>query len=188
MGAFDVGIVWSPRSRSTMPSDEDQQNTSYLSSSHVPPKTTKTTAASCYSESERYITKKYPILMQAFTTRQNLFLRNLKKAVHSFFPLEDIANRVRFKINPIDEPEKPSTSTDDVMRLWTFKNIDFASRLFSAEEVVKYLTAPPDKFPLWIKVKLSNDGTVELLTSKRFRPFKELLHQGTGHPPFKIYE
>ncbi|QNE40022.1 hypothetical protein F1C16_10855 [Hymenobacter sp. NBH84] len=126
--------------------------------------------------------------MQVYTEKQRVFLSNLEKVVFNFTASRIACEQTKFRIILIDEPGKQNTSIDDLMNNVIFRKSNFAGRNFGAEEVVKLLTAPIDKFPLWIKIRLGEDMVCELSISKRFRPFRELLHQETGHPPFCLCE
>ncbi len=121
-----------------------------------------------------------------FTTRQKEFKSNLQKAVYELVDENTLLDEIGFKISLIDEPNKNHNSIDDLMRLGLHTNIDLKNRVWKIDEVIGTLTAPSDKFPLWIEVHLLDKKLIELRSSKRFRKFRELQNQEQGYPPFQI--
>jgi hypothetical protein len=123
-------------------------------------------------------------LMEKYTARQTAFLHHLEKVTEALRRPEDMETPVQFRIIPVDEPGKHYSSRDDWMESILFRRHDFTTKILNSHEVVQLLTAPHDRFPLWIKTRLGDDGLIELWISKRFRPYRELLHQDAGYPPF----
>ncbi|MCA8831152.1 hypothetical protein [Hymenobacter pini] len=126
--------------------------------------------------------------MSKYTVHQKEFANNLRKVVERIADAQISYERVKFIVKPEQEPGKHCNSFDDLMRLTVFRNKDFENRIFSSDEVIELFTGANDRFPLWIHVRLREDGIIELLVSMRFRKFRELLYQEMGHPPFKVIE
>jgi hypothetical protein len=97
---------------------------------------------------------------------------------------------LQFMIFPIKEENVKYNSTDDVarLRILTDENL---KKQFTLDEVVALLSLPNYKYPLWIKVILSEqtDENVifELRISMRFRTPTQLKYIEEGYPPF-VYE
>ncbi|MEK6846340.1 MAG: hypothetical protein AABY26_06260 [Nanoarchaeota archaeon] len=126
--------------------------------------------------------------MIKLTPRQELIKTNLLKAIFevSRVSLENISiHEIKIKITPVDEPDKNQTSIDDVMNLWFRKDYDY-TKIHSIDEAINCISAPHDKFPLWIKVRADYDMNFELQTSKRYRIYRELSNHEKGYPPFEI--
>ncbi|AWK06983.1 hypothetical protein HYN56_23225 [Flavobacterium crocinum] len=98
---------------------------------------------------------------------------------------------VRFTVNPIKETNVTYNSTDDFIRLWMLNEKNIIGRFFTINEVSDFLSQPNYKFPLWIKVFLTESTAekliFELKISMRFRTPSQLKNVDTGHPPF-VYE
>ena len=94
-------------------------------------------------------------------------------------------NDIKLKITPVDEFGKTQTSVDDTMNLWFRKEYDYG-KILKINEAVSCITAPHDKFPLWVKIKEIDKMTFELFTSKRYRSYKQLQNQETKYPPFQV--
>ncbi|WDF66301.1 hypothetical protein [Flavobacterium sp. KACC 22763] len=116
--------------------------------------------------------------------KSNLF-QTIQEAVN------ELKNKtILFTITPIKEENAKYNSIDDFARLWilTEKNL---SKQFTLDEVVDLLALPNYKYPLWIKVILSertNENIIfELRISMRFRTPTQLKHSEAGYLPF-VYE
>lgn len=123
---------------------------------------------------------------------QTTFKENLLKTLEEIKPAATIPfQEYKFAITLVSEQEKDYDSTDDLMRLWVLTEQKVKNRLFSLDDVISLLSAPSERFPLWIHVhqqKMMGDyPVIELKTSLRFRKPSQLHHQETGHPPF-IYK
>jgi len=117
------------------------------------------------------------------------FKSNLLQTIQE--AVNDLENKTLwFTITPIKEENVKYNSTDDFARLWilTEKNLN---KQFTLDEVVDLLSLPNYKYPLWVKIILSEgtDETIffELKTSMRFRTPTQLKHLEVGYPPF-VYE
>lgn len=104
---------------------------------------------------------------------------------------EEKNKEYQFIIIPIIEDNVTYNSTDDYIRLGMLDEKNIKDRLFTIDEAVNFLAQPDGKYPLWIKVSLSEkimDRIIfELKISMRFRTPTQLKYVETGHPPF-IYE
>ena len=120
------------------------------------------------------------------TSRQLEFLNNLNQVINLLIGKESALESLKFKISLAEEAEKNKTSIDDIMSLVAHKDINFDQRIWQIDGVLEKLTAPNDKFPLWIEVRQVDQGIIELRCSTRFRRFSELQNKDQGFPPFKI--
>ncbi|SDY05138.1 hypothetical protein [Hymenobacter psychrophilus] len=125
--------------------------------------------------------------MKRYTVRQKEFLSNLEKATGELIAAEENDLSPMFQIVLMEESGRSKSSIDDVMEYGIFRNNNFSEKTMTKYEVVELLTAPNDKFPLWIKIRLDVRGIIELTVSKRFRTFRELHNRETGHPPFVLW-
>jgi len=93
-----------------------------------------------------------------------------------------------FKVKPIFEEGKKYNSTDDVVRLWAYHDINFEKAEYPFNELVKLLSVIEPKFPLWIDIDISNYQDLKriiLNISMRFRKPSQLRNEG-AYPPFRI--
>lgn len=118
------------------------------------------------------------------------FKSNLLKTIATVVSAsEDKA--IRFTVNPVKETNVTYNSTDDFIRLWMLSEKNINGRFFTTDEVVDFLAQPNYKYPLWVKVYLTEETNKELVfelkISIRFRTPNQLKNTITGHPPF-VYE
>lgn len=121
------------------------------------------------------------------TNRQKKIKENFLLAISDLIkrPVKEIdIHNIRIKISPIDEPKKEQTSIDDAMNLWFRKDYDY-NKIHKIEEAIQCITAPNDKFPLWIKIKERSYLFFEILISKRYRSYRELFNT-QKYPPFEL--
>ena len=117
------------------------------------------------------------------------FKENFIYAIKKTLPALDELSQLNFIVNPVFDHKKYN-STDDVVRLWALKDIDF-DQVFSFEETLSILTVVAPKFPLWIQLNRNSElekHTIEVTFSMRYRNPSQLRNQDQGFPPFKIYE
>lgn len=96
------------------------------------------------------------------------------------------AKRSNYVICPELENGKKYSSKDDFVRLNVFPIDKISNYMFPLEEVVKRFSIFEPYYPLWIKIYVKEDDTIELHTSLRFRRPSEVLKNETGTEPFRM--
>ncbi|MFD1604603.1 hypothetical protein ACFSJW_14430 [Flavobacterium artemisiae] len=118
------------------------------------------------------------------------FKTNLLKTIQEI-TADSIDKTLFFTVYPVKENNVTYNSSDDIVRLWILTNKNVENRKFTVDEVVDFLSMPNYRYPLWVKVFLSESTNKEIIfelkVSMRFRTPTQLKHIETGHPPF-IYE
>lgn len=118
---------------------------------------------------------------------QEQFKNNLLKTISEI--VNDFENKTLvFTIKPVKETNVSYNSTDDFVLKWVLTEKNISGRCFDTDEVVALLSFPNHRYPLWIKVYLSETSQEKLIfelnISMRFRTPAQLKHIDTGHPPF----
>lgn len=96
------------------------------------------------------------------------------------------AKKCNYIIYPVVEEGKKYNSKDDFIRLNVFPIDKISKYIFTFEEILQRFSVLEPYYPLWIKVYVKEDDTVELHTSLRFRKPSEVLKNETGTEPFKM--
>lgn len=116
------------------------------------------------------------------------FKRNLLKCMDELEIREK--DKFRFMITSIIELGKKLNTTDEYMKLAILTNENLENRYFDLDGVIKILSGPDSRFPIWITVEIieekNNEYIIELKISQRFRTPSILQNKDTGHPPFKV--
>lgn len=115
------------------------------------------------------------------------FKNNLLKTIQEI-TADSESKILFFTIHPVEERNVTYNSLDDLVRLWVLTRKNIENRQFTLDEVVNFLSQPNYRYPLWIKVTLSEftakEIFFELNVSMRFRAPTQLKYIETGHPPF----
>jgi hypothetical protein len=118
------------------------------------------------------------------------FKNNLLKTIQEI-TADSIDKMLFFTVHPVKENNVTYNSSDDFVRLWILTNKNVKNRKFTIDEVVDFLSLPNYRYPLWVKVFLSESTNKEIIfelkVSMRFRTPTQLKYIETGHPPF-IYD
>ncbi len=121
---------------------------------------------------------------------KKIFYNNLIMTIYEIMDTKDVdEGKVRFKIIPVYEKDKPSNGRDDLMRLVLLSEQNVGSRLLTIKQTVKLVACMEPLVPIWINVSLDRvDGEKIIFnfeTSLRLRKPSLLRNAETGHPPFK---
>ena len=121
---------------------------------------------------------------------RSIFKDNLLMTVYEIIDQKQVEeDRIKFKVIPILEKDKPHNATDEVMRLVVFSEKNIDDRLLKVEEIVRLATCRAPFVPIWINISLNRIEKEEYIfnfeTSLRCRKPSLLRNAETGHPPFK---
>lgn len=121
---------------------------------------------------------------------RSIFRENLWMAVYEIIDQRQVdEERIKFKVIPVLEKDKPRNATDEIMRLVIFSEKNIGNRLLKFEEIVKLATCNAPFVPIWINISLNRiEGQIFIFnfeTSLRCRKPSLLRNAETGHPPFK---
>lgn len=118
---------------------------------------------------------------------KSIFQNNLLMTVNEIYPDID-EEKIKFKVVPVYEKDKPHDATDDVMRLVIFSEKNVGNRLLSVKTIVKLATCRAPFVPIWINIsfnRMEGDNYIfNFETSLRCRKPSLLRNAETGHPPF----
>ncbi|MEM8582947.1 MAG: hypothetical protein AAGF87_01695 [Bacteroidota bacterium] len=100
---------------------------------------------------------------------------------------EGDAVRADYEIELCYEEGKKKNTIDDMVRLAYYSQVDF-SQIKKFDQVMSVLAVVEPKFPLWIRVILTENSAdylkIKLEVSMRFRNPTQLHNQEAGYPPF----
>lgn len=96
------------------------------------------------------------------------------------------AEKCNYIIYPVVEEGKKYNSKDDFIRLNVFPIDKISNYMFNFEEILQRFSVLEPYYPLWIKIYVKEDDTIELHTSLRFRKPSEVLKNETGTEPFRV--
>ncbi len=96
------------------------------------------------------------------------------------------AKKCNYIIYPMIEEGKKYNSKDDFIRLNVFPVDKIGNYVFTFEEILQRFSIFDPYYPLWIKVYVKEEGTIELHTSLRFRKPSEVFKNSTGTEPFRM--
>lgn len=121
---------------------------------------------------------------------KHIFHDNLVMTIYEIMNTKDLdESKIRFKILPVYEVDKPFNATDDLMRLVALSEKNVGNRLLTLEETVKLVACKSPFVPIWINVSLNKMDEEKMIfnfeTSLRFRKPSLLRNAETGHPPFR---
>lgn len=121
---------------------------------------------------------------------KSIFRNHLMMTIFEILEKENIVNeKIRFKIIPIYEKDKPFNGLDDLMRLVVLSEKNVGNRLLTVEETVNLVACQSPFVPIWINISLNEMSEDRIIfnfeTSLRFRKPSLLRNQETGHAPFK---
>lgn len=115
------------------------------------------------------------------------FKNNLLKTIQEI-TADSIDKMLFFTVHPVKENNVKYNSSDEFVRLWILTNKNVENRKFTVDEVVDFLSLPNYRYPLWVKVFLSESTNKEIIfelkVSMRFRTPTQLKYIEKGHPPF----
>lgn len=119
---------------------------------------------------------------------KSIFQNNLLMTVNEIYPDID-EEKIKFKVVPVYEKDKPHDATDDVMRLVLLSEKNIGNRLLTTEEVVNLAASFSPFVPIWINIsfdRMEGDNYIfNFETSLRCRKPSLLRNAETGHPPFQ---
>ena len=121
---------------------------------------------------------------------KTIFRNNLLLTVYEIIGQKTInENKIRFKVIPAFEKNKPHDATDEIMRLVLFSEKNIGNRLLTVEEIVNLAASFSPFVPIWVNISLNRiEGQILIFnfeTSLRCRKPSLLRNAETGHPPFK---
>lgn len=121
---------------------------------------------------------------------RSIFRDNLLMTVYEVIDQKQVdEERIKFKVIPVLEKDKPRNATDEIMRLVIFSEKNVGNRLLKLEEIVKLATCNAPFVPIWVNISLNGvegeDYIFNFETSLRCRKPSLLRNAETGHPPFK---
>lgn len=121
---------------------------------------------------------------------KSIFYQNLIKTIDEIIKIKNVdQEKIRFKIIPIYEKNKPHNSRDDSMRLIALSENNVGNRLLTIDETVNLVACKSPFVPIWINVSLNKMEKEKIIfnfeTSLRFRKPSLLRNADTGHAPFK---
>lgn len=121
---------------------------------------------------------------------RSIFRNNLLMTVFEIIDQKQVdEKRIKFKVIPVLEKDKPHNAIDEIMRLVIFSEKNVGNRLLKFEEIVKLATCNAPFVPIWINISLNRiegeDYIFNFETSLRCRKPSLLRNAETGHPPFK---
>lgn len=121
---------------------------------------------------------------------RNIFRDNLIETIKEIIKEKNIEEKkIRFRIIPVYEKNKPFNAVDDSMRLIALSEKNIGNRLLTLEETVKLLACNSPLVPIWINISLREADSDKIVfnfeTSLRFRKPSLLRNAETGHPPFR---
>lgn len=121
---------------------------------------------------------------------RNIFRDNLIETIKEIIKEKNIEEKkIRFRIIPVYEKNKPFNAVDDSMRLIALSEKNIGNRLLTLEETVKLLACNSPLVPIWINISLREEDSDKIVfnleTSLRFRKPSLLRNAETGHPPFR---
>ncbi len=124
---------------------------------------------------------------------KHIFRRNLMMTVYEILGKEDVdESKIKFKIIPVYEKDKPLNSVDDIMRLILLSEENIGNRLLTVEQTVRLVACNAPLVPIWINISLNRVEAEQIIfnfeTSLRIRKPSVLRNVETGHPPFKAVE
>ena len=118
---------------------------------------------------------------------KEIFRNNLLMAIREITNIDE--EKIKLRIVPVFEQQKPHTAVDDSMRLVALSNKNIGNRFLSVEETVNLVACQSPLVPVWINVSFEcvegNEIVLKFETSLRFRKPSLLKNAETGHPPFK---
>ncbi len=120
----------------------------------------------------------------------SIFRKNLLMTLDEIIGRENVdEERIKFKVIPVYEKNKPYNATDEVMRLVLLSEKNVGNRLLTVEEIVKLASCRSPFVPIWVNISLNRmEGENYIFnfeTSLRCRKPSLLRNAETGHPPFK---
>ncbi len=121
---------------------------------------------------------------------KSIFYQNLIMTIDEIIKIKnEDEEKIRFKIIPIYEKNKPCNSRDDSMRLIALSEKNVGNRLLTIDETVNLVACKSPFVPIWINVSLNKIEKEKIIfnfeTSLRFRKPSLLRNADTGHAPFK---
>lgn len=121
---------------------------------------------------------------------KSIFYQNLMKTIDEIIKIKNVdEEKIRFKIIPIYEKNKPYNSRDDSMRLIALSEKNVGNRLLTIDETVNLVACKSPLVPIWINISLNKVEKEKIIfnfeTSLRFRKPSLLRNADTGHAPFK---
>lgn len=121
---------------------------------------------------------------------KSIFRDHLMMTIFEIVEKEKIVDeKVRFKIIPVYEKDKPNYGLDDLMRLVALSEKNVGNRLLTIEETVNLVACRSPYVPTWINISLNEMSEDRIIfnfeTGLRFRKPSLLGNQETGHAPFK---
>lgn len=121
---------------------------------------------------------------------KSIFYQNLMKTIDEIIKIKNVdEEKIRFKIIPIYEKNKPYNSRDDSMRLIALSEKNVGNRLLTIDETVNLVACKSPLVPIWINISLNKMEKEKIIfnfeTSLRFRKPSLLRNADTGHAPFK---
>ena len=120
----------------------------------------------------------------------SVFHDNLMLTIYEVLNTRSVdESKLRFKIIPVYEKDKPHNARDDVMRLVLLSEKNVGNRLLNVKETVKLVACMSPFVPIWIHISFAKTDGEKLIfnfeTSLRLRKPSLLRNAETGHPPFK---
>ena len=121
---------------------------------------------------------------------KSIFRDHLMMTIFEIVEKEKIVDeKVRFKIIPVYEKDKPFHGLDGMMRLVVLSEKNVGNRLLTIEETVNLIASQSPYVPTWINISLNEMSEDRIIfnfeTGLRFREPSSLGNQETGHAPFK---
>ena len=120
----------------------------------------------------------------------SIFHENLMMTIYEVMDTRTVdESKIRFRIIPVYEKEKPLDARDDIMRLVLLSEKNVGNRLLNVKETVKLVACMSPFVPIWIHISFDKTDGEKLIfnfeTSLRLRKPSLLRNAETGHPPFK---